>query len=157
MADRRLGWAACAGALLLLALALVTGHAWSATPAGVAVQNAWVRLPAAPGRPGAGYMTLVGGPAAERLVAATSPVAARVELHRAVARGGVMRMEPVVGVDLPARSRVAFAPGGLHLMLFGLKAEAAKGVPLTLRFASGRTLAVAARAQAMGADPHADH
>lgn len=152
MGSRKIGWAALMGALVLLMFSLVSGRiAYSATATAVlGARDAVVRLAAAPGRPSVGYFTLVGGAVPERLVAAGSSAAARVELHQSVMTSGVMRMEPVVGVDLPARGTVRFAPGGLHLMIFGLKPGSAATIPLTLRFASGTTLTVTARAEAMG-------
>lgn len=153
MIARPMGWAACLAALLLLALALVAGRV-EAQGSAPQVVDAWVRLPAAPGRPGAGYFTLTGGAAAERLVAASSPLAERIELHATVTEGGVSRMVALPGIDLPAGGELRFVPRGNHLMLYGLKPEAERGVPLTLRFASGRTLAVTARAVAPSALPN---
>jgi copper(I)-binding protein len=149
---RRIGWAACLAAFALLALALLAGGA-GAQGSSPQVVDPWVRLPAAPGRPAAGYFTLKGGTVAERLVAASSPLAERIELHATVTEGGVSRMVALPGIDLPAGGEVRFAPRGNHLMLYGLRPEAARGVPLTLRFASGRTLAVTARAVAPSALP----
>lgn len=162
---RRLGLAACAAAVAMLMLAVAGGQAaqgqsaaaTAATAATVAVSGAVVRLPAAPGRPAAGYMDVKGGARADRLVSVTSPLAERIELHRSVMDGAVMKMERMEAVDVPAGGTVRFQPGGLHLMLFGLKPEAAKGVPLTLRFASGATLAATARAEAPGGSAHDHH
>lgn len=161
MADRRMGWAACMGAVLLLAFALVSGPiAYSRELAAGGVSGAWVRLAAAPGRPAAGYLTLDPGPA-RTLLGASSPAATRVELHRTVRRAGVARMEPAPTVPVRAGERLAFAPGGLHLMLFGLTAKPNDAIPLTLRFADGPPVNVTARAVATGvtpaADPHANH
>jgi hypothetical protein len=152
--SRPLGLAACLAALALLLVALATGGAAQAQGAAPRVENAWVRLPAAPGRPAAGYFTLRGGATAERLVAASSPLAQRIELHATVTQDGVSRMVALAGVDLPAGGTVSFAPRGNHLMLFGLRSGwESGGVPLTLRFASGRSVTVAARALAPSALP----
>lgn len=150
MAERRLGFAACALAVLLLVLALVSGrlaHS-AAAPDLPRVTEAWVRLPVVAGRPGAGYMTIQGGARPDRLVAASSPAAERVELHRTVKAGGVMRMERVESLTIPAGETVRFAPGGLHLMLFGVKAKASEPLPITLTLASGANIPVSARAVA---------
>jgi len=159
---RRLGLAACAGAVAMLIFAVAGGQAaqgqpTAATGSTVSLTGAIVRLPAAPGRPAAGYMDLKGGAKADRLVSATSPLATRIELHRSVVDGAVMKMERMEAIDVPAGGTVRFAPGGLHMMIFGLKPEAAKGVPLTLRFASGATLATTAKAEAPGGSGHDHH
>ena len=88
-------------------------------------------------RPGVAYMTIHGGDTADRLVSAQSPRAARVELHTMTMDGGVMRMRPVEGIDVPAGGTVRLAPGQpFHLMLEGLKEPLRQGemVPLALRF-----------------------
>jgi len=160
MADRRMGWAACMGAILLLGLALISGPlAYSRELAAGGVSGAWVRLAAAPGRPAAGYMVLEPGPA-RVLTGASSPAATRVELHRTVRRDGVARMEAAARVPVAAGERLAFAPGGLHLMLFGLAAKPGDAIPITLTFAAGPPVTLTARAVAAGADPtdpHANH
>jgi hypothetical protein len=50
---------------------------------------------------------------------------------------GVMTMRPVRTLRIPARSAVALAPGGLHLMMTGLKRPLRAGdrFPVTLIFA----------------------
>lgn len=153
---RGLGMALCLAALAALVAAFLVGDAArAATPARIRIEGAIVRLPAAPGRPAAGYMTLTNtGPRADALVAVTSPDAERVELHRTTATAGVMRMGSVARVDLAPGATVRLAPGGLHLMLFGLRATDAT-VRLELAFASGATVGARARAIPPGGDAHA--
>ncbi len=112
-----------------------------------------IRLPAVPGQLAAGYLTLRGGRTARTLVVIASPRAARIELHRSMAgASGMMHMQPVPRLPVPAGERLVLAPGGLHLMSFGLAARPGDRVPLSLRFAEGGTLAVTAQAIAAG-DP----
>lgn len=86
-----------------------------------AARDAWVRLPAVPGRPGAAYVTIVGGREAVKLTGIRVPAARLVELHETVAAaGGMMSMRPVEAVPVPAGGTTAFKPGGLHAMLFDL-------------------------------------
>ena len=70
------------------------------------------------------------------LTAAKSPVAERVEIHAHSMADGVMRMRPVDAVEVPSGTSVEFAPGGLHIMLIGLKGKLDAGgqFPLTLVF-----------------------
>ena len=86
---------------------------------------------------GGGFLTLSNkGTSADRLLGASAPVAATVELHTMRMEGDVMRMRPVEAIELPAGKTVELKPGGLHLMFMGLKAplKAGEGFPLTLRF-----------------------
>lgn len=133
--------AALAAAVLLAAAA---APAVAATPALLQAVQPWSR-PAAAGGNGAGYLTLVNrGKAADALVGAESPAAQKVEMHASSMAGGVMKMSQESRVALPAGGQVAFAPGGRHLMLIGLKKPLKMGdkVPATLRFASGEQLKV---------------
>ena len=51
--------------------------------------------------------------------------------------GTMASMKALSGVDIPASGKVAFAPGGMHLMVMGLKAPIKAGamVDMTLTFA----------------------
>ena len=85
---------------------------------------------------GAGYLKLVNQGAADRLMSASSPAAASVEMHTMAMEGDVMKMRQVDAIDLPAGQTVELKPGGYHLMLMGLKAPLKAGdkLPLTLKF-----------------------
>jgi periplasmic copper chaperone A len=112
-------------------------------PAALAVDAAWVRLPAVPGRPAAAYFTLHGGPADATLIAVATPGAARAELHESMANG----MRRAASVPLAAAGSVSFTPGDRHVMLFDVNPRLKPGasVPLTLSFADGRTLTASAK------------
>ena len=93
----------------------------------------------------AGYFVVRNdGGAADRLVGASCACAARVSLHSHASRNGVATMQPVAAVTVPAGGRVAFIPGGHHLMITGLKKrlEAGTVVTLTLRFERAGAVAV---------------
>lgn len=98
----------------------------------------WVRTPPSGRDVTAGYVTLRAGAEDDQLVAASSPAAARIELHTMEDDGEVMRMRQVEAIDLPAGERVALAPGGDHLMIFGIDAASlGEAMEVTLEFASG--------------------
>lgn len=64
------------------------------------------------------------GGQADRLVAARSAVAERVELHQMHMDGQIMRMREVSTIELPAQTEVTLRHGGAgshHLMLINLK------------------------------------
>ena len=73
---------------------------------------------------------------ADRLVSASSPQAQKTEIHEHVHKDGLMKMQQVQGVDVPAGGEVKFVPMGYHVMLFGVKQQLKEGerFPLTLRF-----------------------
>jgi copper(I)-binding protein len=146
---RSFGWAACAGAVLSLFVALIAGRAALSAEPGPSAQAAWVRPGLAADRPAAGYMVLRGGARDDQLVGVTSPGAASIELHDTMRKAGVMHMTQQMSVAVPARAVVRFTPGGRHLMIFGLKPDSTP-VPLELRFASGARVRVdAVRRSAM--------
>ncbi|AZQ69326.1 copper chaperone PCu(A)C [Silicimonas algicola] len=71
---------------------------------------------------GGGFLTITnGGDEDDRLVAASTPIAGRVEIHEMKMDGDVMRMRPVTdGLPIPAGQTVVLEPGGYHLMLMEL-------------------------------------
>ena len=102
------------------------------------------------------------GEQADRLVGASTPVAARVELHRMTLDNGVMRMREVAFIELPPKSDTPLRHGGAcHLMLIDLKRPLKDGerFDLTLQFerAGARTVQVwvqSPRGESGGAHRH---
>lgn len=126
------------------------------------VADGFVRAAGAMARSGAGYFTLTNtGPAAERLLAAESPAAARVELHtHELDAAGVARMvELADGIEIPPGETVALAPGGLHVMFMGLTEawDPEEGVPLTLSFETAGPVEIVLPAGEPAAAPDAPH
>ena len=105
--------------------------------ADVKIENAWTRATPPGAKIAAGYMTIRNTGAADKLVSASSPAAARVETHVTIEEGGISRMRPVKGYDVRANASFELKPGGAHLMLVNLKAPLKEGerVPLVLKFA----------------------
>jgi copper(I)-binding protein len=141
-------------ALLTILAACKGGQTAPAKPETLSVTDAVVRLAPVEGRPAAGYFTIHGGQAADRLESVTSPKAATVELHENKMQDGMMSMTPLTGVDVPASGEVEFKPGGNHAMLFGLDPAVKPGTTITLRlsFQSGAALDTEAKAIATGDD-----
>lgn len=127
--------------LALLALAPVLG---AAAPRAVEVdiRQAWARPVAAAGMNSAGYMVLANrGRAPLTLTGASSPLAREVMVHRTTQADGVSSMRAMTqGLVIPPGGQVAFAPGGNHFMVMGLKRPLKPGerLPLTLAFDGGR-------------------
>ena len=135
----------------LWAILPVLAMAGCAKPAALAVDGAWVRLPAVTGRPAAAYFTVHGGPADATLIAVRATAASRGELHESMANG----MRAIGSVVVPAGKAIAFAPGGRHVMLFDVDPRVTPGKPVTLDliFADGRRLPAEARTVAAGDPP----
>jgi hypothetical protein len=125
----------------------------SARVAAPKVSGAWVRLPAATGRPAGGYLTVTSAGPADSLVGASSPLAERIELHSMAQENGVMRMRRESALAVPAAGTLSLSPGGSHLMLFGLSADLKPGarLPIVLDFRSGAKVRVDAESRAPGA------
>ncbi|HXW10080.1 MAG TPA: copper chaperone PCu(A)C [Steroidobacteraceae bacterium] len=119
------------------------------------VRDAWAR--ATP--PGAGvaavYLTIVGGDAADRLVAAKTDRAAMTQVHAVTESDGMARMREAGLVDVPPHASVVFAPNGLHLMLMDLGAPLVAGQPfvVTLTFERSGTREVDVEVLAPGQAP----
>ena len=110
----------------------------------VEVRDAWAR-PAAQGANGAVYFILHNGSSqADELVAVSSEVAEAVEMHESTMSGDVMEMHQLASVPLGAGKEVMFEPGGLHIMLIGLKQELKTGdeFEITLQFRDQESLPV---------------
>ena len=67
------------------------------------------------------------GSEADALIGATSEVASNTELHETQIVNDVAEMSPVPRVDVPARGRIEFKPGGYHVMLVGLTQDLSRG------------------------------
>lgn len=125
----RIFTAAFAASLLLSTAAL----------AEITVQDAYVRSSTPSSPTGAAFMGLMNsGAEDDRLVAASSDVAGRVELHTHTEdANGVMRMGEVEGgIPVPASKTVMLKRGGLHVMFMGLTAPLVQDseIDVTLTF-----------------------
>lgn len=101
----------------------------------VHITDGWVRETNPGQAVGAAYMTIK-SPENMALVAVESTISPSVEIHTMQIEKGVMKMRMLETLPLPANEVVKLAPGGLHIMLFDLKAPLVAGqtVPLTLYF-----------------------
>jgi len=137
--------------LLVAGLIFVAGAA-SAQTGQLTVENAWARATPGKSAVGAAYVT-IRSPTPDRLVAASTPVAKKAELHTMSMSGMVMKMRPVAGIDIPANQPVTLAPSGLHIMLEGLTKplKAGQSFPLTLTFDKAGTRTVNVAVEKVGA------
>ena len=123
----------------------------------IQIIDPWTRAtpPSAPS--GGGFLALTNtGATPDRLIAAKSPTAGKVEIHEMKMDGNVMRMREVEkGIEIPPGGTVELKPGGYHIMFMGLKAPFEKDtrVPVTLVFEKAGSVDVELSVMPMGAGP----
>ncbi len=119
---------------VLAALVLFAPLAAAAGP--IEVRDAYAHATSTAQPVGAGFLTVGNSGGADRLVGVSCACSQTAELHSMAMDGGVMKMRKLEAIDIPAKGSVVLEPGGMHLMLIGLKAPLAEGqsVPLELRF-----------------------
>jgi copper(I)-binding protein len=167
-----LGASACSSDSSSESSTIDAGSQTSSTVASAAVTatDGWARNSPMAQTMGAAYMKLTGGATDDSLVAATVPsdIAGSVELHEVVMAGGdgdmgdmsgdgdmgdmsgdgdmdgMMRMQEVPSIAVPAGAAVMLEPGGYHLMLIDLAGPLTAGqtFDVTLEFSSGEKLVV---------------
>jgi copper(I)-binding protein len=120
---------------IALTAMLIAAPALAQVPT-VQVDHAWARATAAGAKAGGVFLTVTDTGAPDRLVGASTPVAAVAEVHETINDNGVMRMRPVPGLPLEAGKPVVLKPGSYHVMLMGLKQQLKPGdtFPVTLTF-----------------------
>lgn len=144
-------------ALAFAAQVLPLPRAWGAggAPVDVAVEDARaVLLPRQRGR-WAGYLTLRNnGQAPALLLGASTPLAARVEIHETATESPAAPDRRWESVVVPPGGAVSFGPGGLYLALFDpvMGLRGGDRFPLTLRFDGGDVTAVLS-VDAVGGSP----
>lgn len=131
------------GRLLSVFLALVFLGLFAAPPAfahayklgTLDIHHPWARP--AVGKTGAVYFVIKNsGTTADALVRVETDAAEKAQIHTMTMDGNVMRMRELDRLDIPAGESVAVAPGGIHIMLIGLKAPLKEGdkFPMKLVF-----------------------
>lgn len=117
---------------------------WSVGDLVITAPFARATLPNAP--VAGGFLTIANdGAQDDRLVAAASAIAGRVEIHEMAMAGDVMRMRELAdGLPLPAGETVTLAPGGYHVMFMDLAGPLVEGEALevTLTFERAGTITV---------------
>lgn len=146
-----------------LGCALLTGQliAHDYEIADLHIDHPWSRALPPVAKTGAAYLTIENhGERADRLLGVSTPVAGHAEMHEHIHKDGLMKMQQVETMALPAGDKVSFKPGSYHIMLFNLKQPLVAGerFPLTLQFEQAGELEVeVAVEQDAPADEHQHH
>lgn len=119
---------------LIVCMACCAGPA--AQAADISVRQAWARATVPGQKAGGVFLRLDNRGGADRLLSARTEVSDATELHRMSMEGDVMRMREVPAIEVPAGTSVELKPGGLHIMLMGLKSplKTGKSFALILKF-----------------------
>lgn len=109
----------------------------------------------------AAFMQIENGSEQSRqLAAANSEVAETVELHTHTNVDGVMQMRQVPHIAIPPKETVVLEPGGLHVMLIGLKQNLVAGERIEVELVYGdgsRETIVMPIKEVMGGMMHKGH
>jgi copper(I)-binding protein len=127
---------------------------------GITVREAWMRA-TAEGENGAIYFVLQNDSTQQdELVDISSNLSKSVEMHESSMMEGtdVMQMNRVSSVALDADSEVVFTPGGLHVMLVGVKNDLKIGdvVEILLHFRNHADIPVNVSVAEFAPDEHSD-
>ena len=128
------GMVALTGLLVVGSTAAVAG--------GVTIDKPWLRF-IIKERPAGGYFNLRNDTDGKiELTGASSTGCGMVMLHQSKETGGVDKMLPVKSIAVPAHDTLSFTPGSYHLMCMNPQSTVTVGrtVPVTLKFADGRTI-----------------
>lgn len=128
----------------LLYLATFPAQALDYSLGDIKVQSPWSRATASSAPSGIVYMNVVNHGMSDRLVKTSTDVCRAAELHTHIMDGQVMRMRHVPEIEIAGGTETKLAPGGLHVMLIGLKGPLKEGTtfPLALTFEKAGTLTV---------------
>ena len=109
------------------------------------VSNGWSQALPAVAKNGVSYLTIENVSNLDmQLISVESSIAERVEIHEHRHIDGVMKMRKVEFVDIKTNSIAVFEPGGLHIMLIGLKQPLTADLtfPLSLKFKNAGELVI---------------
>lgn len=123
------------------------------------VAHPWARATPGAVKNSAAFFTIENKGAADKLIGVSGDVAREIQIHTMITEAGVMKMREVKSLDVPANGKLELKPGGLHVMLIGLKDGLKDGTsfPLTLKFEKAGEVRVNVTAEKMGAHDHSGH
>lgn len=118
----------------------------------ITVDGVWVRMPPPVADTAAAYLVLNNsGDADISIISVETDVAAKPEFHSMSMHEGMMHMQKIENVVVPAHGKLEFSPGGNHLMLKDLKKKLNAGdhVMLKLTTSDGQVVNVHAEVRDM--------
>ena len=94
---------------------------------------------------GAVYLSIMNmGKDSDQLIGISTPAAESAMLHKSKDENGVMKMEMLDQLEIPAGTTIDILPGHMHIMLMGLKSQLKIGdhVPVELAFKTSGKISV---------------
>jgi hypothetical protein len=148
---------------LIAAIALTIGAILASTPgvwaSDLMVKEVFARASAvSTAKTGAVYLTLTNNSLkVDRLLSVTTAASETAQLHESVEKDGVATMKHLEALEIPAGGKLELKPGGIHIMLTGLKAPLKKGsmILLELKFELAGAIEVMAHVGDVAAGGHA--
>jgi copper(I)-binding protein len=114
----------------------------------------WARATIGQVQTGAVYLSVINnGTEGDRLLAMSTPVAAKAQLHTHIMDGDVMKMRPVEVIVIEAKGSMTLEPGGDHVMLMGVQNPLKEGdvFPMKLIFETAGSVDVDVHVQGIAA------
>lgn len=131
--------------IFVLLLTTLLASACGSSSGQMTVSDAWAR-PASAGENGAAYFVIENGTASDdTLLSVSSNIASATEVHMSMANDmGVMSMQMQEAVAVPAKGKVEFKAGGLHVMFVNLNHDLKVGdtITLTLNFKTAGSVVI---------------
>ena len=125
-----------------------------------AVEHAFMRLPAGAGTNSAVFFTFKNQSDVDvKIVAASSSLNAKIEIHNVTMKDNMMHMHQVDYVEVKADASQLFKSGSFHVMVMGIKDKVAEHdkVSFTLTLDNNKTVSFDAMVQNMTAKPSMQH
>jgi len=100
----------------------------------IVISDPWARTSPSRAKNGAAYIPKLmnHGQAMDRLIAVSSTIAKKTELHLSTVEDGIAKMHHVKGINLAPGKPAVMKPGGYHIMLMGLSAPLKMGDSFSL-------------------------
>ena len=124
------------------------------------IKEPWSRATPGGAKVAAGYLVVEnGGTVPDRLLGGSAEIAGAVEFHETVMADGVARMRPLADLEIKPGDRIAFKPGGYHIMFVDLKRPLREGERFqgALRFERAGTVPVTYVVRGIGAGQGHSH
>jgi copper(I)-binding protein len=142
--------------LIVLLCSLITGVLY----AKIVVTDATVRLlPPGVTNTAAYFSVQNSSDTSQILVGASADFATKAEIHNHIVVDDMMRMQQQSEVVIQPGESVHFSPGGLHIMLFGLKQPLSEGqsVSISLHTKAGESIIITANVARPKLSTHSHH
>jgi periplasmic copper chaperone A len=147
----RSGWISCTLAAAFAVLPTI-GFAHDYELGNLRIKHPHARATVPGARTGGVYLTIDNASnTTDRLLRASTPIAAGAAVHQTVMEDGMMKMRAVPSVEIRPGGRLEMKRDGYHLMLLDLKQPLREGdsFPMTLTFERGGTVTVSVQVDEM--------